>query len=150
MVARLVLALTLAGAAALGGLAVTRWRTASTPRGVPDRVDGSLLPQRARERWAVLGFTSPLCTACQRTPHVVAEALATTPQALAESPVDEVAFLSVDVREHGPLVDALDVRATPTVVVLDPVGRVRFFEQGNPAPGALARALPITAQEVPA
>lgn len=91
--------------------------------------------------WTVLAFTSPLCGACEQTPGVVAEALGVPEDELGEG---SVGFRRVDVTERGDLARALDVQTTPTVVVVDRHGEVRFARQGNPDPDQLANALTPT------
>lgn len=140
MLVRLVLGLVVAGGAAAGGLALKHRLSRSYTPGT-DRVPDELRPsQREAPGWAILAFTAPLCAACQRTPDVVAAALGVDRAALEDAP-HGVAFDHVDVREHPDLVAHLAVDATPTVVVLDPSGAIRFAEQGNPDPARLADLL---------
>lgn len=98
-----------------------------------DRVDGELLPEAARGRLAVLGFKSRFCLACRRTPDVVADAL--------EASEAEAVFVHLDVADHPALVDALGLRETPTVLLVDAEGRLRYAREGNPQTGELAAYL---------
>lgn len=91
-----------------------------------------LLPEAARHRWAVLGFTSSLCGACQRTPAIANTAFPHP---------DDPPFVEIDVSEHPQLTKALGVRSTPTVVLLDPSGTVVFAHAGNPEPDDLSQAV---------
>lgn len=147
MAVRLLIALVVAGGATLGGVALSRWRSRRRPSQVGASIAPADLPEELVGRWAVIGFTSPLCTACKRTPDVVAAALGTTREALEEGAVDGVVFQTLDVREHPALVEQLDVRSTPTVVVLDPDGQVRSIEPSNPNPAQLGQALPTDPEE---
>jgi thiol-disulfide isomerase/thioredoxin len=97
------------------------------------RLHEDLLPETARGRLAVLAFRSRFCLACRRTPDVVAEAL--------EASDADAAFVHVDVADHPALVDELDLGATPTVLLVDAEGRLRYASQGNPSPGELAAYL---------
>lgn len=91
------------------------------------------LPPEAQGGLAVLGFRSRFCVACRRTPDVVAEALG-----LAQT---EAAFVHVDVADRLDLAQRLGLRQTPTVVLVDGQGRIRYAEEGNPDPGELAAYL---------
>lgn len=104
------------------------------------RLAPELLPETARHRWAVLGFTSSLCAACQATQAIVETAF---PRA------EDPTFVEVDVSEHAQLTKILDVRSTPTVVLLDPRGTVVFAHEGNPEPNQLSRAMPLDPRAVP-
>lgn len=140
MVARLLIALAVAGGALAGGLALTR-RAAAPAASAPERVPGELRPATGpNPGWAVLAFAAPLCAACRRTPGVVAEALGAALEALDGAP-HGIAVRQVDVREHPDLVDHLGVDRTPTVAVLDPEGQVRLLHAGNPEPEAIREAL---------
>lgn len=97
------------------------------------RLHQDLLPADARGVLAVLGFRSRFCIACRRTPEVVAEAL--------EASGAEAVFVHADVADHPDLVEALGLRETPTVVVVDAEGRIRYAREGNPEPGELAAYL---------
>lgn len=93
-------------------------------------LDPEELPGEARGRLAVLGFRSRFCAACRETPDIVA-------RALAPMEGEDVAFVPVDVADHPDLVHHLDVPSTPTVVLVDARGRVRFAHEGNPDPEVL-------------
>lgn len=97
------------------------------------RLPEELVPAEARGGLAVLGFRSRFCIACRRTPDVVAEAL--------EASDAEAVFVHADVADHPDLVEALALRETPTVVVVDAEGRIRYAREGNPEPGELAAYL---------
>jgi hypothetical protein len=117
--ARLLVGLLLAGTVAVGTLAYRR----RDPIPPASAVDPDVLDPPAP--WTLLAFTSALCTACEDTPGVIAEALDVD-----EAELDEVngpvAVELVDVAERPGLAEALDVDATPTVALVDHEGRVRF------------------------
>lgn len=138
---RLLVAVALAGGVGLGGLALSRRTTPDRSGREDERVPDRLRPGGGG--WSVLGFTSPMCVACKRTPAVVAEALAADEDDLEAGPVRGVGFHAVDVREHGTLVEHLDVKRTPTVAVLDPDGEVVFATEANPDPADLREHLPV-------
>lgn len=122
-------------AAVAAAVAVASRRRAGDEAYAPplDRVPRDLLPAEARGSLAVLGFASRFCVACRRTPGVVDEAR--------EAAGVDAAFLHLDVADHPDLVEALALRQTPTVVVVDAEGRVRFAGEGNPDAGELAAYL---------
>lgn len=97
------------------------------------RLAGDLIPDAARGELAVLGFRSRFCIACRRTPAVVGEAL--------EASSADAVFVHADVADHPDLVEALALRETPTVLVVDAEGRIRYAREGNPQPGELAAYL---------
>lgn len=130
---RLVLAGALLAAVGLAGLLVRRRREADPYEPPLDRVPDDLLPPEARGRLAVLGFTSRFCVACRRTPAVAREAM--------DEGGTDAAFVSVDVADRPDLVEALGLRQTPTVLLVDAEGRVRYAGEGNPDPGVLAAYL---------
>lgn len=138
---RLLIAVALAGGVGVGGLALRRRTTPDHSRAEGVQVPDWLRPGEGG--WSVLGFTSPMCMACRKTPAVVAEALGVPEQALADGPVRGVGFHTVDVREHGELVELLDVNRTPTVAVLDPAGTVVYATEANPDPATLRGRLDL-------
>lgn len=118
---------------ALGVWASRRGSDGDPYRPPVSRIPEELVPEAARGELAVLGFRSRFCLACRRTPDVVGEALA-----LAEA---DAVFVHVDVADHPRLVDELALRETPTVLLVDAEGRLRYAREGNPSPGELAAYL---------
>ena len=119
----LVVALVIA-AVALAALARRRRREAAYAPPVPalaaaDVPGGLVAPLTA------LYFTSRLCAACRETADVVRAA------------APEVPAVGVDVRERPDLVRALAVFETPTLLLLDQRGRIRYAHVGNPDPSEL-------------
>ncbi len=117
-------------AGALGAAALVRrsraHRTAYRPP--VDRLPAHALPEEARNRLVVLGLCSRFCVPCRRTPGVAEEAL---------EGFDDVGFVAVDVGKRPELASLLEVRETPTVLLVDAKGRIRFSHEGNPDPGDL-------------
>lgn len=135
MIVRLLVAIAIAGGAGLGALAYRR-SVAETS------LEGRRLPPGADvpEGPAVLVFTSSMCTACRRTPELVAEALDVDEAELrgGEAPAR---LAERDVREHADLATELDVTRTPTLVGVDADGDLAFAHEGNPEAARLAEDL---------
>jgi hypothetical protein len=70
-------------------------------------------------------FTSRLCAECKETPRVVQEA------------APEVPAIALSVHERRDLVDLVGVRETPTLLLVDEEGRIRYAREGNPTPEEL-------------
>lgn len=122
MVEVAVVAAVLAAASAFG---VWRVRTdgrvspAKPPRstdGAPD--DGPLTPddlgRPLGERATLVQFSSAFCAPCRTTRHVLAQ--------IADA-VPGVSHVEIDAEAHLDLVRRLDIRRTPTTLVLDAEGR---------------------------
>ena len=124
-------------AATLLGLALQRSgrqlgrRTSRSPvrsqAGLPASAVGTLsaaeLGFPLGERATLVQFSSAFCSPCRATRRVLEE-VATT--------VEGVAHIEVDAESHLELVRRLDVRRTPTVLVLDPAGTVVRRASGQP------------------
>ncbi|WP_370248105.1 TlpA family protein disulfide reductase [Nocardioides sp.] len=85
----------------------------------PGSTDGGVLAGtpwsgQLGERATLLQFSSAFCAPCRSTRVVLADVAASTPG---------VAHVEVDAEEHLDLVRRLDVRRTPTTLVLDAAGR---------------------------
>jgi thiol-disulfide isomerase/thioredoxin len=83
-------------------------------------------------RATLLQFSSAFCAPC-RTTRVVLEEVA--------GMVEGVAHVEVDAESHLELVRRLDVRRTPTVLVLDASGLVRVRAAGAPRKADVIAAL---------
>lgn len=75
------------------------------------------------ERATVVQFSTAFCQPCRATRRVLEEVAAM---------VDGVAHAEVDAEARLDLVRRLDIMRTPTVLVLDAVGRVRTRASGQP------------------
>lgn len=135
----LVLALVLATAAGLllrragRGLA----RSSRTSVAPPEWLTSADLAQPLGERATLVQFSTAFCQPCRATRRILADVSAQ---------VGGVAHVEVDAESRLDLVRRLDVRRTPTVLVLDADGRV--VRRGSGAPrkvdviAALGAAVP--------
>jgi thiol-disulfide isomerase/thioredoxin len=83
-------------------------------------------------RATLLQFSSPYCSPCRTARRLLAGLAAD---------LEGVAHVELDATEHLDLVRDLDVRRTPTVLVLDARGRVRSRAVGVPTRHDLVAAL---------
>lgn len=114
-----IVALTLALA-----LALARRRRAYEPP--TPRMPASAYPRGERAPLTAFYFTSRLCAACQETPGIVREA------------ARDVPIVPLWVHERPDLVRALGVYETPTLLLADAQGRIRYARAGNPEPAELS------------
>jgi thiol-disulfide isomerase/thioredoxin len=102
---------------------------AGTPRDVLAAADlGGPLGERA----TLVQFSSAFCQPCRATRQVLDEVSRT---------VDGVAHLEVDAESNLALVRRLDVRRTPTVLVLDAAGGIVRRASGQPRKADVIAAL---------
>ncbi len=87
------------------------------------------------ERATLVQFSSAFCAPCRTTRVVLAD--------VAER-YDGVAHLEIDAEQHLDLVRALDVRRTPTTLILDPSGRELTRAAGAPRREQVLAALPLS------
>jgi thiol-disulfide isomerase/thioredoxin len=133
---RVVALVLVVGAAVAGGL----WRRGRDGR-VRDAggelLDAADLRAELGDRATFVQFSTEFCQPCRAARRVLAATAAGTPG---------VAHVEVDAADREDLVRRFGVRRTPTVLVLDPAGRVVGRTAGVPAPAdledALARRLP--------
>ena len=86
------------------------------------------------ERATLVQFSTAFCQPCRATRRVLADVSATVPG---------VAHVEVDAESQLDLVRRLDVRRTPTVLVLDAAGRVVRRASGQPRPVDVIAALGV-------
>ena len=86
------------------------------------------------ERATLVQFSTAFCQPCRATRRVLADVSATVPG---------VAHVEVDAESRLELVRRLDVRRTPTVLVLDAAGRVVRRASGQPRPADVIAALGV-------
>jgi len=86
------------------------------------------------ERATLVQFSSAFCQPCRATRRVLADVSATVPG---------VAHVEVDAESQLDLVRRLDVRRTPTVLVLDAAGRVVRRASGQPRTADVVAALGV-------
>ncbi len=85
-------------------------------------------------------FSSAFCAPCRTTRVVLAD--------VAER-YDGVAHLEIDAEEHLALVRALDIRRTPTTLILDADGNELTRAAGAPRREQVLAALPSSSREIP-
>jgi thiol-disulfide isomerase/thioredoxin len=95
-------------------------------------VDLAALGLTPGERATLLQLSSAFCAPCRATRTVLREVAAMVPG---------VVHLEVDAEAHLDLVRRLDVRRTPTTLVLDRAGRVRVRASGQPRRADVVAAL---------
>lgn len=81
------------------------------------------LGEELGERATLVQFSSAFCRPCRATRSTLAEVAGM---------VDGVTHVEIDAEEHLALVRELDIVKTPTVLVLDPAGRVVRRASGQP------------------
>lgn len=135
----LVLVVTLAVAAAIG--VVMRHRSGQH-RVVAsgDRVDPADIGAPLGERATLLQFSSAFCQPCRATRRVLGEVAEIVPG---------VRHVEVDAESHLDLVRRLDVRRTPTVLLLDADGVVSTRASGLPTRQQVIAALGQVIEGVP-
>ena len=84
------------------------------------------------ERATLVAFSSAFCQPCRATRRVLDQVSAQVPG---------VTHVEIDAESHLELVRRLDVRRTPTVLVLDAAGRVVRRASGQPRPADVVAAL---------
>lgn len=89
---------------------------------------GSPLGARA----TLVQFSTAFCAPCRATRQVLADVAAMT---------DGIAHVEIDAESHLDLVRRLDVRRTPTVLVLGPDGRIARRASGQPRRADVIAAL---------
>jgi thiol-disulfide isomerase/thioredoxin len=99
-------------------------RLARTPSAVSDAaLDPGDLGGPLGERATLVQFSSAFCQPCRATRRVLDEV---------SSQVEGVRHVEIDAESHLELVRRLDLRRTPTVLVLDAAGRIVRRASGQP------------------
>lgn len=111
-----------------------RLATRSTARDRADDVvlDAADLGADLGERATLVQFSTAFCQPCRATRRILDDV---------SRQVDGVRHVEIDAESHLDLVRRLDVRRTPTVLVLDPSGRVVRRASGQPRPVDVIAAL---------
>jgi thiol-disulfide isomerase/thioredoxin len=86
------------------------------------------------ERATLVQFSSAFCQPCRATRQILADVAKSVPG---------VAHVEIDAESHLDLVRRLDVRRTPTTLVLDARGRVATRASGQPRKEQVVAALPL-------
>lgn len=124
MVGVVSLVVVLAGATAFGLLwqrRSGRVRSVGTPAGNPTLAGLGVDPAAAPV--TLLQFSSAFCAPCRATRRILAELVTMLPA---------VRHVEVDAEQHLDAVRALDIRRTPTVLVIDGAGRIVRRASGTP------------------
>nr|WP_030377872.1 MULTISPECIES: thioredoxin family protein [unclassified Streptomyces] len=87
------------------------------------RLGEDQLGRELGERATLVQFSTAFCAPCRATRRVLAEVAGMVPG---------VVHIEIDAERHLDLVRALEVEATPTVLVLDAAGRVVRRAAGQP------------------
>lgn len=106
----------------VGGISLVRRR--ARERGFEPRVGrlpDDAFPQGERAPLTAFYFTSRLCGACQETPGIVHDAQPDLP------------IVPLPMHERPDLARAVGVYETPTLLLVDGSGRIRFASVGNPS-----------------
>ena len=98
----------------------------------PDHLTRADLAADLGERATLVQFSSAFCQPCRATRAVLGEVAGLVPG---------VAHVEIDAESHLDLVRRLDVTRTPTVLVLDSVGRIRTRATGAPRRADVLAAL---------
>lgn len=110
-----------------------RFATAPSSPTAWDTVADALPGEALGERATLVQFSSAFCAPCRTTRVVLADVAAREPG---------VRHLEVDAEQHLDLVRRLDVRRTPTTLVLDGSGRELVRAAGAPRRDQVLSALP--------
>ncbi|MEU1088678.1 thioredoxin family protein [Streptomyces sp. NPDC005576] len=87
------------------------------------RLDASQLGAELGERATLVQFSTAFCQPCRATRRTLAEVA---------DMVEGVAHVEIDAEAHLTLVRRLDIRSTPTVLVLDARGAIVRRATGQP------------------
>ena len=98
-----------------------------------DHVSAALPTESLGERATLVQFSSAFCAPCRTTRVVLAD--------VAERE-DGIRHVEVDAEKHLDLVRALDVRRTPTTLILDALGHEIARAAGAPQRAQVLAALP--------
>src|SRR5215831_11588107 len=110
------------------GTAATRTRAGETGH----MVTGAELGLPLGERATLVQFSTAFCAPCRATRQILAEVAGMT---------DGVAHVEIDAESHLDLVRRLDIRRTPTVLVVGPDGRIAKRASGQPRKADVIAAL---------
>ena len=105
------------------------------------RLTGPELGLPLGQRATLVQFSTAFCAPCRATRRILAEVAGM---------IDGVAHVEIDAESHLDLVRRLDIRRTPTVLVVGPDGRIAKRASGQPrkadviaAVGKCRRVIPI-------
>ena len=93
---------------------------------------GAELGEPLGQRATLVQFSSAFCAPCRATRRILAEVAGMT---------EGVAHVEIDAESHLDLVRRLDIRRTPTVLVLGPDGQIAKRATGQPRKADVIAAL---------
>jgi thiol-disulfide isomerase/thioredoxin len=102
----------------------------ATATGLP--MTGAELGEPLGQRATLVQFSTAFCAPCRATRRILAEVAGMT---------DGVAHVEIDAESHLDLVRRLDIRRTPTVLVLGPDGLIAKRATGQPRKADVIAAL---------
>lgn len=108
--------------------------TAPAHDGAVRLTPGDLGAAELGERATLVQFSSAFCQPCRATRRILADVAEVVPG---------VTHVEIDAESHLDLVRRLDVRRTPTTLVLDAQGRVATRASGQPRKEQVVAALPL-------
>ncbi|WP_433548803.1 TlpA family protein disulfide reductase [Streptomyces sp. CA-294286] len=109
-------------------------------RDAVERLGSAELGVEPGERATLVQFSSAFCQPCRATRRILADVAAM---------VDGVTHVEIDAEERLALVRELDVRQTPTVLVLDRHGRIVRRAVGQPRRADVIAALGRAVDQAP-
>jgi thiol-disulfide isomerase/thioredoxin len=113
---------------------------AARPGDSESRLTGAQVGRDLGERATLLQFSSTFCAPCRATSQLLADLAAADAG---------VAHIEIDVADRMDLVRLLDIRRTPTTLVLGPEGRIAGRASGLPRRSDVLAALAVAAQKPP-
>ncbi|MBG0827572.1 thioredoxin family protein [Planomonospora sp. ID67723] len=127
-----VVAVTLAAATLAGVVMRRRSGVPREVRGGVERLTAGELGAELGDRATLVQFSSAFCQPCRATRRILTEVAGMVPG---------VAHVEIDAESRLDLVRSLDIMRTPTVLVLDPEGRVVKRASGQPRKADVIGAL---------
>jgi thiol-disulfide isomerase/thioredoxin len=116
-------------------------RLEDVPAGASEpRLTGTQVGRDLGERATLLQFSSTFCAPCRATRQLLADVAAKDAG---------VAHIEIDVADRMDLVRLLDIRRTPTTLVLGPEGQIARRASGLPRRDDVVAALAVAAQKPP-
>ncbi len=119
-------------AAAPDGAAAAAGRPGRPAASPGPMISGAELGLPLGERATLVQFSTAFCAPCRATRRILAEVAGMT---------DGVAHVEIDAESHLDLVRRLDIRRTPTVLVVGPDGRIAKRASGQPRKADVIAAL---------
>ncbi len=115
-----------------GRMRTADMRTAGADEHGGETIDAQTIGVTLGTRATLVQFSSAFCQPCRATRQILGEV---------SSMVEGVAHVDIDAEANLELVRALDIRRTPTVLVLDSAGRIRKRASGLPRKADVIAAL---------